>query len=405
MSVATTIDFLSAALGAMRLESGRSGKLDLFADRLVKSASEPTLASAAEHLLRSIDASTDDIFPPLAARMMAVANGADGPRILRWWREQAKLATLIAATKDEELRQAAIAEVQLPAALSSGRAVVRGEYKIGMHAVCETPLAHGADGKAGNATIFRRMQVLTDTGTLHLPYYSGNAIRGQMRDLLADHFLTSLGLRADRTNPVVSMWFFYALYSGGALEESSDATKALKKQLGDNGAIRATGIRDFRTTLPALSLLGCALGNRVLPGHCQFADLRPVCYEWGTGERPVAELMTWEYLTRREDHEDHMVHHGMIANTEYLRAGAELEGGIDYDHATPEIERAALGRGLALLADRAMLGAENRRGAGRVRITLTNAPDPEPYDRYLAEHKTDILRYMERVGALADLAA
>ena len=44
MSVETTIDFLSAALRAMRLESGRSGKHDLFADRLVKSASEPTAA-------------------------------------------------------------------------------------------------------------------------------------------------------------------------------------------------------------------------------------------------------------------------------------------------------------------------------------------------------------------------
>jgi hypothetical protein len=30
------VDFHSAALGAMRLESGRSGRLDLFADRLVR---------------------------------------------------------------------------------------------------------------------------------------------------------------------------------------------------------------------------------------------------------------------------------------------------------------------------------------------------------------------------------
>jgi len=45
MTITTTVDFLSAALAAMRLESGRSGRLDLFADRLVKSASEPTLAA------------------------------------------------------------------------------------------------------------------------------------------------------------------------------------------------------------------------------------------------------------------------------------------------------------------------------------------------------------------------
>src|SRR5690554_776730 len=405
MSVETTIDFLSAALRAMRLESGRSGKHDLFADRLVKSASEPTLAAAMEHLLRSVDASTDDIHPPLAARMIAVACGPDGPRILRWWREQAKLVTLIAATRDDEARKAAIAEVKLPEVNAGGRATPRGDYMIGMRVICETPLAHGADQKAGNATLFRRMQVLTDEGVLLLPYYSGNALRGQVRDLLADHFLRSLGLRADRAAPVVSMWFFYALYSGGALEENSDATKALKKELGDHGAIRATGIAEFRTMLPALSLLGTALGNRVLPGRCQFGDLRPICYEWGTGERPVAELMTWEYLTRREDHEDHLVHHGMIANTEYLRAGAELEGGVDFDDATPEIERAALGRGLALLAEVGQLGAETRRGAGRVRIVYDRLPDPAPYDQFLADHKDEILKYLDRVGALADLAS
>ena len=43
MSVETTIDFLSAALRAMRLESGRSGKHDLFADRL--RAASDTLAA------------------------------------------------------------------------------------------------------------------------------------------------------------------------------------------------------------------------------------------------------------------------------------------------------------------------------------------------------------------------
>jgi hypothetical protein len=400
----TTIEFLSAVLAASDMQGSR-GRLDTFADRLVKAASEPTLALALEHLLRAVNASADNIHPPLATRMIAKAGSPDGPRILRWWREQAKLVALLAGTRDQTLIDEALATMVLPDAQATGVAAVRGSYPIALRARCETPLSHGSDGKAGNATIFRRMQVLTDSGTLTLPYYAGNALRGQMRDLLADHFLTSIGLRVSRNQPVVALWFFYALYSGGALEENSDATKALKKQLGDNGAIRATGIRDFRDHLPALSLLGCALGNRVLPGHCQVADLRPVCREWGTGERPVAELMSWEYLTRREDHEDHLVHHGMIANTEVLRAGVELEGGIDHDDAIPAMELAALGRGIALLQARGMLGAENRRGLGRVAITVEGIPDPAPYDAFLAERKNDILKYMESVGALADLAA
>lgn len=400
----TSVEFLSAVLAASDM-GGSRGRLDTFADRLVKASSEPTLPAAMEHLLRAVNASSDSIHPPLATKMIGVASGSDGPRVLRWWREQAKLVTMLAGTRDQQLVADTLATIELPPAQITGVATVRGVYPITLRATCETPLAHGSDGKAGNATIFRRMQVLVDGGSITLPYYAGNAIRGQMRDLLADHFLAALGLPSDRGKPAVAMWFFYALYSGGALEENSDATKALKKQLGDNGAIRAMGIREFRVMLPGLSLLGCALGNRVLPGHCQIADLRPVCREWGTGERPVAELMTWEFLTRREDHEDHLVHHGMIANTEILRAGATLEGGIDHDNAIAALELSALGRGVRLLVERGMLGAENRRGLGKVRIEVEGLPDPAPYDAFLAERKDDILKYLQSVGALADLVS
>ena len=177
---ATTIAFLAAALNGMRLVSGRSGRLDLFADRLVRAASEPTLAIAMEHLLRAADVSADDLPPQLTSCMLAIAHSPDGLRVLRWWREQAKLVTLLAATKDASARDAALAGIVLPTAVGSGTAVVRGAFDITVRAVCETPLAHGGDGKAGNATLFRRMHVLSDCGAvLHLPYYAGNAVRGQ----------------------------------------------------------------------------------------------------------------------------------------------------------------------------------------------------------------------------------
>ncbi len=399
MQTKTMVEFLRDVLSAAQIEGSR-GRLDIYADRLVKAASEPTLAGAMESLMRSVNASADKMYPPAATAMMRLAASPDAPRVLRWLREQAKLVTMLAATNDAALVAEALAEVQLPEAGQTGAAGARQPYAISIRATCETPLAHGADGKAGNATLFRRIDVLATNGAhMVLPYYSGNAVRGQMRDLLADHFLTSLGLPADRSKPAVALWFFYALYSGGALEEKSDATKALKKQLGNNGAIRSDGIRVFRDMLPGLSLLGCALGNRVLPGHVQFADLRPVCAEWGTGTTPVAEMMTWEFLTRREDHEDHAEHHGMIANTEVLRAGAELEGGIDMDSCMSEIERSALGCGLKLLAARGMLGAENRRGFGRVLLDIQGAPDAAPYETWLAEHKPAIIDYLDKIGA------
>lgn len=400
MQTKTTVEFLRDVLSAAQIDGSR-GRLDIFADRLVKAASEPTLAGAMESLMRAVNASADKMFPPSAADMMRLAASSDAPRVLRWLREQAKLVTMLAATNDTKLVDEALAEVQLPEAGQTGAAAVRHPYAINILATCETPLAHGADGKAGNATLFRRIDVLATNGAhMVLPYYSGNAVRGQLRDLLADHLLASLGLPADRSKPAVALWFFYALYSGGALEEKSDATKALKKQLGDNGAIRSDGIRAFRDMLPGLSLLGCALGNRVLPGHVQFADLRPVCSEWGTGPTPVSELLTWEFLTRREDHEDHTEHHGMIANTEVLRTGTVLEGGVDMDVSMPALERSALGLGLSMLANRGMLGAENRRGFGRVRLHITGSPDPALYEAWIAERKPVILDYLDKIGAV-----
>jgi hypothetical protein len=402
----TTIEFLSAALAASDM-GGSRGRLDMFADRLVKAASEPTLPAALEHLLRAVHASADSIHPPLATQMIGIASSSDGPRVLRWWREQAKLVTMLAGTRDQQLVADTLAAIELPAAQISGVAIDRGTFPISLVATCLSPLSHGDDKKAGNATLFRRQDVLCrdSNDCMRLPFYSGNAIRGQMRDLLADHFLQSIGLMPDRARPVVALWFFYALYCGGNLEENSDATKALKKQLGDNGAIRATGIGEFRQMIPFLSILGCALGNRTLPGHLNPADLRPRCIEYGSGERSVCEMMTWEYLTRREDHEDHLVHHGMIATTELLRSGAILDGGLDPHDATPTIELAALGRGLQLLAKNGYLGGGNRMGFGKVRIEINGLPDPSPYDTFLDERKDDILKYLQSVGALADLVS
>jgi hypothetical protein len=220
-----------------------------------------------------------------------------------------------------------------------------------------------------------------------------------LRDLLADHFLSTLGVLSNPEKKIV-LWFFYVLYSGGALENKSAATKALKKSLGDNGAIRADGIREFRLQLPAVSLLGCALGNRVLPGRIQVGDLRPRCIEWGVGDMPISELLSWEYLTRREDNEAYIDNNSMIVNTEVLKPGVVLDGGIDFDHSITTLEKAALYKGLALLKEKAILGADNRRGFGRIKLLYQPTFSSIEYDDWLNDHKDEILAYMISIGAL-----
>ena len=149
------------------------------------------------------------------------------------------------------------------------------------------------------------MNVLSDTGSImSLPFYAGNSLRGMVRDLLADNFISALGMSPRKDEPPISLWFFQCLYSGGALEENSSAAKMINAELGKNGIVNTDGVRRFRDMLPGLSLLGTALGNRIVCGRVEFGDLRPRCKEWGTGTLPVGNLFDWQFLTRREEHED-----------------------------------------------------------------------------------------------------
>lgn len=380
---------------------------DFLADRIVQAVTEPTLLAAIERLAKLMDADLGELYTSSGMEFLRVSGESEAAAILQWLREYPRVAAMIAVLpKKEQVVEACNSIVIESSVEKTGKALPQGEFDIKIKMTLLAPLAHGADMKAGNATLFRRMQVLSDTNSvLNLPYYAGNAFRGEMRDALADHFLQSLGITASKSNPKIALWFFHSLYAGGALEEDSKAAKALGQQLGGNGAVKAEGIYRFRDTLPALSLLGCALGNRILPGRVKFSDYRPECIEWGNGTLPSAQLMEWTYLTRREDFEGHEdgENKSMIANCECLRIGSVLHGGIDTDSHISELERAALGYGLKLMQDKGIIGAESRRGFGKVAMEIENAPDYEVYVNYLNDNIAGIMAYLEELGVIGAL--
>jgi CRISPR/Cas system CSM-associated protein Csm3 (group 7 of RAMP superfamily) len=133
-----------------------------------------------------------------------------------------------------------------------------------------------------------------------------------------------------------------------------------------------------------------------------MCDFHPQCIEWDTGVIPVGNLFEWAYLTRREDYENHEEgkNVSMIVNTECLKAGTVLDGGMDISEHLTEIERACIGMGLKLLQDTGYIGAENRRGLGQVDIKIENAPNYEAYETYLREKRLEILTYLEEIGAI-----
>ena len=399
----STFDMIRAVSKAADIKIHR-GFTDFLADRVVQATTQPSLLSMMERLAALLNTEMEYVGGKKIAAFMQYVNAFDAPAVLDWLREYPRVVAMVVMQKSDEIYEECLKDLKIPvSAVEKGTALPSATPGIPLRMTCLSPLAHGADTKAGNATIFRRMQVLSTTGqVLSLPFYAGNALRGQMRDVLADHFLQALGLTPRKDDPPCNLWFFHTLYAGGALEENSAQAKALSQKLGSSGAIRAEGVHELRDMIPPASVLGTALGNRVLSGRVNFCDFRPQCGEWGNGDIPVGNLFTWTYLTRREDYENHEQgrNTSMIANTECLKAGTVLVGGIDISAHATDIERACIGKGLALLQEAGYIGAENRRGLGQVQIEIDGLPDASVYEAYLDKNRLRILDYLEDIGAI-----
>jgi len=399
----TTIRMMSAVRDGAQMKVSRNF-LDFFADRIRQACTEASLVSMMEHLVESVEFAADKIAETTVTAFLTECANPDAPAVVAWLSGHSRIAAMLSAVTDEAMLLSSLESIDIEADEgASGAAPQRRGFDIPIRVQCLSPLSHGADIKAGNATMFRRLDVLTDTDkVLSLPYYAGNAFRGRMRDLLADHLLDNLGLVPSRSNPPIEPYFFQVLYSGGALEEkTSKAHKAVAAVLGSAGAVKARGVHRFRDTLPSISLLGCSVGNKILAGRIQVNDLRPLCKQWGTGEQNVSQLFCWEFLTRREDREEYDKHSGMIATTECLKTGVELEGGVDLLGHISEVELSALAVGLELMRKQGRLGAEGRRGLGSVEIEYDNLPSSEPYETFLAENKDMILDFLREISAIA----
>jgi len=400
-----TLDMIKSISRASSIKVNRNFR-DFFSDRIIQALSQPTLLSAMETLAASVDVDLKFLNGETVSSFVKMITKTSGQAPLLWMRKHPKIAAMVVALKDEEYNDVAGGLVAPEVPSRASATVPKPQYGIAITATTVSPLAHGSDIKAGNATLFRRRQVITPGGAvMDLPYYAGNALRGQMRDLLADDFLSVLGLSTDRSKPSISLWFFHAIYAGGVLDESgAKITAKLEAALGKNGSLRTDGIRMLRNMLPALSMLGSAMGNRIIGGRICVGDLRPGCIEWGGGYLSANELTEHLFLTRRDDYESRKEedkHAGMIATTECLKEGVLLFGGIDLSSHATEMERSALGRGLELLTQRGLLGANNNRGFGKIILSIENAPDPVPYTDYLKNNRDDIVVYLKSIDAIS----
>lgn len=132
-------------------------------------------------------------------------------------------------------------------------------YRIFGEFTTLSPLSHISES-IGTITYLCEEPILQTDGSVEPVFsYSGNAWRGQMRDLSAIYMLKKLG------GPQLNTESFHLLFSGGKIggEQSIDLNQA----------------RTIRQAVPMISLFGGGVGNQIMPGKLRVGSSYPVCVE------------------------------------------------------------------------------------------------------------------------------
>lgn len=182
--------------------------------------------------------------------------------------------------------------------------------RISQRFTLRSPLSHIGETISTIAYLVQEPILQPDDTVEEVFAYSGNAWRGQLRDLMATYLLEHIG------NPTIGLDAFHLLYSGGSIggPQNTDIAQA----------------RAYRSLLPMIALLGGGVGNQVLPGKVRVSNAYPLCRE----ALPVlpagmATDVSYRSLTieksfsRKDDAKDDRIN-GSIINREPALAQGEL---------------------------------------------------------------------------------
>lgn len=403
------INGLSKATKASQIKIDKSPneKMDFFMTRLIVAASKPNLLAVYNRFLETIDAAIDGV----DAAMLQACASQEAPVVLKWIREQPRIV-LSLMTQPEPVRKAVIEEFSgTHTAFHPIRK--RPPFDVNIRAYVLQALSHGDDIKAGNNTLFRRGDV---GGGVRLPYYSANAVGHGLREALVEHFLQSMGFRLNKNSAQFDVWFYHLLYSAGILGEGA-IPKEFESRLQGAGAggLKSDGVRELRDMFPWFSLLG-GVAKSPMEGNVYIYDLRPECLEWANGSVPVDELFDWRFMVRMDNYEGKISkaeakkqerkdgNISLPVNTEVLKEGTNLEGGLNIGKHAQSVEISTLAKGLELLKLSGVFGGKKHRGHGLLDIEYTGRDgrpyklDSAEYETFLRERKTDILQYIRDIG-------
>jgi hypothetical protein len=278
---------------------------------------------------------------------------------------------------------------------------------------CLEPMSHGADGKSGNVTMFRRERSFDRlTGRMTLaPLYAGNAVRGALRDLGMKRALSLLDVDALDLPPALA----HALFSGGSIESGSTGN-----------VIDMTVERIAKELFPMWDLLAGCLDNRAMRGRSGVHDAVLVCREnaWRVHQHvapkmPLAAFastlqeaaaLTQLRLGTRMAHKELADSTGaqMIFNTEVICAGAQWVHSIQIGAGItkmPPVTTACLADLLIEFQSIGVIGAQTSK-MGHVDIGQYEAgegvpalPSPAAYIEHMRSRKAEIIAWLMRGGA------
>lgn len=236
----------------------------------------------------------------------------------------------------------------------------------------------------------------------NIPVVHGNAVRGMLRRLLLDDYLTQVGYDLN------SKKVYHFLFTGGILE-------ALDPK--DKGSINLTKKKEIRKYIPPISLLGSALGNQMIQGKLKVGMGNIVCdetkhYIEETGNTYSAyNLKSTDFGTRLDDleigrqiqeNEDKTKdkdgeeqHTQMKYEFETLIRGTKFTHEFILEDMLPH-EKGCFKRMLELWEERPYLGGKSGTGYGRIKFEYNYIDefDSQVYLDYLEENKDDIQRFL-----------
>lgn len=275
-----------------------------------------------------------------------------------------------------------------------------------------SPMHHGADEKSGNVNLFRR-QLSYDplTGRRYfVPFMSGNAVRGLLRDMVMGRWLSLLGLRSDQIPTARA----HALLAGGAVETGADTATV-------NNVVR----RRARELCPPWDLFAGCTDQQIMSGRARIGDATLVCREnaWKVREAvgsdldmeqfaatlPSAVEMTTLRLGTRHKHADIEDSDGvqMLFNTELLVAGAQMVHtiqiwGID---GVSFVTQSCLADLLNDFRDVGSVGAGAARGFGSIAFDgyepgpgAAPLPSPQVYLDYVASRRDEMIEWAMKLN-------